>query len=72
VSNNNDAGGDGDGNNDDIGSNSDSSDEHEDDDDNGLVNERDGMSKKELASLKESMKPIWVVLTKVQQLINDL
>jgi hypothetical protein len=66
VSNNNDAGGDGDGNNDDIGSDGDGSDEHKDDDDDGLVDEHDGMSKEELASLEESVKPIWVMLTKVQ------
>jgi hypothetical protein len=72
VSNNNDAGGDGDSNNDDIGSDSDDSDEHEDDDDDGLVDEHDGMSKEELVSLEESVKPIRVVLTKVQLSNSDL
>jgi hypothetical protein len=72
VSNNNDAGGDGDGNNDDVGGDGHGSDEHEDDDDDGLVDERDGMSKEELASLEESVKPIRVVLTKVQLSNSDL
>ena len=65
VSNNNDANSDGDGNNDDAGSDGDGSDEDEDDNDDGLVDERDGMSEEELASLEESVKPIQVMLTKV-------
>jgi hypothetical protein len=52
-------------NNDDAGGDADSSDEHEDDDDEDLVDERDGMSEEELASLEESVKPIRDVLTKV-------
>lgn len=65
VSNNNDANSDGDGNNDDAGSDGDGSDEDEDDNDDGLVDEHDGMSEEELASLEESVKPIQVMLTKV-------
>ena len=65
VSNNNDSNGDGDGNNNDASSDGDGSDDHEDDDDDGLVDERDGMSEEELASLEESVKPIQVVLMKV-------
>jgi Ran GTPase-activating protein (RanGAP) involved in mRNA processing and transport len=40
-------------------------DEHEDDDDDGLVDERDGMSNDEVASLEKSVKPFRLVLTKV-------
>jgi len=49
----------------DTGGDVDNSDEHEDDDDDGLVDERDGMSEEELASLEDDVKPIQVVLTKV-------
>ena len=38
-----------------------------DDDEDGLTDERDGMSEEELLSIKESVKPIRLVLTKVSQ-----
>ena len=65
VSNNNDASSDGDGNNNDAGSDGDGRDEHKDDNDDDLVDERDGMPEEELSSLKESVKPSQVMLTKV-------
>ena len=42
-------------------------DEAVDDDEDGLTDERDGMSEEELLSVKESAKPIRLVLTKVSQ-----
>ena len=47
--------------------NDDENDNTIDDDEDGLPEEWDGMSEEELASLEESVKPIWLVLTKVSQ-----
>ena len=58
----------------DGGGNEDSSEGDEDmdddvvvDNDDGLPDEQDRMSEEELVSLEKSMKPVWLVLTKVHQ-----
>jgi hypothetical protein len=61
------------------GSNEGGGDGNDDDDDDvvednedGLPDERDGMSEEELTSLKENVKPIRLVLTKVNQIQTPL
>jgi len=55
------------GDEDDGEGNEDVDDDVVDDDEEGLLDERDGMSEEELATLEKSVKPVQLVLTKVSQ-----